>query len=49
MKNNYPSIRPMILKTIIKGEGDLLILTLIGEADALTLIGEPGFLIIYVT
>ena len=36
----------MILKTIMKGEEGLLILTLIGEVDTLTLIREVGFLYI---
>jgi len=31
------------------GKGDLLILTLVVEADFRTLIGEEGFLILFVT
>ena len=33
MKRKHSSISPMILKTIMEGEGGSLILTLIGEAD----------------
>ena len=48
MKRNHPSINLMIFKMIMEGEGGSLILTLIGEADTLTLIEEAGFLIISV-
>jgi len=37
MKRKHPSIGPMILKMIIEGERGSLILTLIGEANTLTL------------